>query len=78
MEYISLYKLFFKEPDSYENIYMDKINNEFSIKFRFQIHDYPAFYISNNEMMCLINEIQQYNKKIITMVHGNIPEIAYT
>lgn len=76
MEYVSLYKMFFKEPKNFEEIYANRLHCLSSVQLDFTFDMYPAFYIATNEMIKLINDIQQYNAKIIEMITVQMPSIA--
>lgn len=76
MEYISLHKLFFKDPKNFEQIYLSRLHNENSIRFDFTIDKYPIFYMPTSHMLSLVNDIQQYNAKLIEIVSNKMPGIA--
>ncbi|MDO5547729.1 MAG: Fic family protein [Eubacteriales bacterium] len=64
MEYESLNKLFYKNPDCYEDIYRKRFQSEDTIHLDFEVHGNPAFLCPNAEMWQIIFRIQRVNNQI--------------
>lgn len=71
MQYISLYKLFFIDEKEAKNEYDKRYNHPFSKKLNLDIKDYPSFYVVNEEMLKIIENIHLLNNKIILLTKGN-------
>lgn len=78
MEYISMYKRFFKDSKKIKEIYQKSYNSESAIHFDIKIHDFPAFVLVNPEMASYIEDIYSLNSQIIEKTKGNrdLPLIA--
>lgn len=78
MEYVSMYKRFFKESKQIEEIYHNSYNSESAIHFDIKIHDFPAYVLVNSEMASYIEDIYFLNSQIIEKTKGNrnLPLIA--
>lgn len=75
MSYELLSKIFYKEPDKYENKYNMRFENELSIKLPIRIHDNQAFFTTPMEMINKIENIFKMNHSVYNMTN-NLPIIA--
>ena len=57
-------KIFLKSNDNGTACYKQRFYDTFALHFDFEINNYPAFLIINNEMANIINNIQVLNDKI--------------
>jgi Fic family protein len=64
MHYESMKKIFLKSNDNGTACYKQRFYDTFALHFDFEINNYPAFLIINNEMANIINNIQVLNDKI--------------
>ena len=64
MHYESMKKIFLKSNDNGTACYKQRFYDTFALHFDFEINNYPAFLIINNEMSNIINNIQVLNDKI--------------
>ena len=59
MHYESMKKIFLKSNDNGTACYKQRFYDTFALHFDFEINNYPAFLIINNEMTNIINNIQE-------------------
>ncbi len=71
MKYTSLYKKFFMDPAHFEEDYQSLLHDPSTVIFNINIHNYPVFLSVNPELLKLIEEIYEYNNKIIMKTRGN-------
>lgn len=77
MLYEPLNKIFYKDNESYERIYKERFNSEFSYKYNFTIGDNQAFVGLNLEILNLITSILQLDKRLL-QIEKRLPRIAIT
>lgn len=75
MNYESLRKLFFKQPNDYLSIYHNRFSSEYAVHLDFDIHGFPAFYLRIPESMDLLLNIHKADKKVCELMHS-LPGIA--
>lgn len=75
MGYELLSKLFYKDPDCYEQRYRQRFDCELSIKLRIFIHGNQVFFTTPIEMLNKIERIFKMNNNVNIMA-ANLPNIA--
>lgn len=75
MEYISLAKLAYSDRESYEQIYQERFNSQYTQHLDMKIGDWPAFFVVTPEIYTLMLSIQKTDKKILSVCH-RLPGIA--
>lgn len=75
MSYDSLYKLYYKDRELYQNTYNNRINSENSIKFDFKIYRNDAFVFLHKDIMSCISTISLLDKKVTNLL-STLPSIA--
>ena len=75
MDYIPLLKLFYTNRENYNEIYMQRYNNENAVHLNFKIHDNQAFFIKLPEFIPKIIEIYKIDKEI-SKLRWQLPPIA--
>lgn len=75
MQYESLSKLFYKNPEQYQNIWETRYRHEDTIHLPLDICGNPVFIFPNTEMWQLIVKIHKLNTQVSRM-SGELPEIA--
>ena len=71
MQYISLYKKFFTTSDNANQSYQSLFNCPSAVHLNIKNHDYEMFFVVNNEMVNLIENIYNLNSKIIQLTKAN-------
>ena len=69
MKYELLSKIFYKEPDKYNEIYKNRFDSDSTIHIPLTIHDNPAFIVPTFEMMNLIERIGKRSVYILSLIH---------
>ena len=64
MSYDSLYKLYYKDKETYNSTYKNRINSENTIQFDFKINGNDAFVFLHKDIMTSISYITSLDKKI--------------
>lgn len=77
MNYEILSSLYYKKPETYEEIYRHRITSEAAILLPFQIHDNPAFYYNIPELTKILISIYK-NCELINKLSSVLPRIAIT
>lgn len=76
MDYSSLYKLFYSNPNQFQEIYTQRYHGEDTIHLNIKIGKHDAFICSNFEMMHLIEQIYYYNQLIMNNLSNNeVPHV---
>lgn len=75
MAYLSLSKIFYKEPDKYRNYYTQRFENELTIKLPLYIHKNPSFFTIPIEMLHKMEKIYKYKQDILNS-QDEIPGIT--
>lgn len=75
MEYKSLSKLFYSDPDNYRKVYNERFNDNNTIHFNFNIHDNSAFVVMNLDIWSKILSIYKKDK-IIGILCNILPGVA--
>ena len=64
MKYEPLNKIYYKEPENFEQIYMSRLHGEYTATLDFSIHDAPAFYMQTLDISDLLIQIYKIERKI--------------
>ena len=75
MLYEPLNKIFYKDNESYETIYRERFNSEFTYRYNFTIGDNQAFVVPDLEVLNLITSILQLDKRLLKLTN-RLPRIA--
>lgn len=75
MCYEVLSKIFYKDAENYNDRYLQRFENEFSIKLPISIHEHTAFFTVPLEMVNKIADIYKVNEQINALLY-NLPTIA--
>lgn len=75
MQYEPLSKVFYKNNAAYETTYLERFNSEFAYRYNFTIDEYQAFVGINLEILNLITDILQLDKRLLKAIQ-NVPPIA--
>lgn len=67
MEYISLSKLFYSEPQNYKSIYNDRFNNSHTVHLDFDIKGKEAFFLLEPTIYNKIIDIYKIDKSILNL-----------
>ena len=76
MKYELLSKIFYKEPDKYNEIYKNRFDSDSTIHIPLTIHDNPAFIVPTFEMMNLIERIGKRSVYINNLIIKQGEDIA--
>jgi len=71
----SLKKLFYKNHDQYEAIYKQRISAESTLVYNFNIGEYQAFLVVNNDLVGLVAKILKLDKKLMKVIN-ELPGVA--
>ncbi len=75
MAYESMEKIFYKNPDQYEEIYLRRLNSESCYNYDFHIGKRPAFVLLDKEVLTVITNILRLNTKLVNLCKA-IPGVA--
>lgn len=75
MEYVLLKKHFYKDKTTYQTIYEQRKNHEFSTHIPIKIHEHDAFFVYTPELVSLISSIHQADKQL-QKISDELPRIA--
>lgn len=75
MEHELLSKLFYKDPEHYEERYHKRFDNELAIKLPIYIHEQQVFFTTPIQMINKIEKIFKINSEVYSMTN-NLPKIA--
>lgn len=75
MSYVELIKLFYVEPDRYEDIYAQRFNSPYAQHIDFTVGQFPAFFVVTPEIQDRMLSIQKMDKKILFLCK-ELPEVA--
>ncbi len=75
MKYELLSKIFYKNNEAYEDIYLKRFNNEFTYRYDFTIGENQAFVGINVEILNLVTNILQLDKRLLDAARS-VPLIA--
>ena len=75
MKYEPLNKIYYKEPENFEQIYMSRLHGEYTATLDFSIHDAPAFYMQTLDISDLLIQIYKIERKIDSL-RSALPGIA--
>lgn len=64
MKYEPLSKIYYKNPQEYEDIYQKRFNSDSSVQLLIKIGEYRAFYQVNEYILNIIYEISKIDKRI--------------
>ena len=70
MEYVSLSKLFYSDPDNYKTIYHERFNGRNTIHFDFDIHENKAFLVCEPELYNQIIGLYKINTEIAKLSYS--------
>jgi len=75
MSFKSLYKLYLMNNyETFNSIYLNKLNSDSTIKFDIKINGYDAFFTYDKEIMSLVSEIRELDRKLTSLI-GSVPQI---
>ncbi len=77
MDYELLSKIYYREPQNFDNIYKSRFNSESTIRYDVKIGEHVAFVVINSEILNLINEILVLDKELFRL-SITLPSIALT
>ncbi|MBP2638647.1 MAG: Fic family protein [Firmicutes bacterium] len=75
MQYEPLNKIFYKNYEAYQSIYQKRFNNESAYRYNFAVGDDQAFVIITLEILNLITDILQLDKRLLKAIQS-VPPIA--
>lgn len=75
MDYKWLYKIKYSEYDKYSSEYEERYNSQSTYHYDFSINNYPAFVVLNTEILQLITQIQQLDKRLYVL-ESTLPTVA--
>ena len=64
MSYDSLEKIYYKKNEAYEELYKNRFHSENSLHFDFKIHNNDAFFFFHKDILFMLDEISQLEKKV--------------
>ena len=77
MEYVSLKKIFHKDEKECNKLYSKRFESESTYRLGIELHGFECFYLINNEILKLIDDIYVINIWLEkTMTHDSFPEFA--
>ncbi|MCX4362475.1 MAG: Fic family protein [Clostridia bacterium] len=77
MLYKNLESFYYKDRQEYEDLYLTRFNSLFTQKIDFYINERQAFYLNTDEIVQLIYDIMQANRKL-DEICATLPGIALT
>lgn len=75
MEYKSLFKLFFSDPNEYKAEYIKRFTDRNAVYLDFSIKENPAFYVPDSELFSYVIDIYKTDKRIMAL-SSELPKIA--
>ena len=75
LKYELLSKIFYKNNAAYEHIYLNRFENEFAYQYDFTIGEHQAFVGMNVEILNLVTNILQLDKRLLKATQS-VPPIA--
>ena len=77
MEYVSLKKMFHKDEKECNKLYSKRFESESTYRLGIELHGFECFYLINNEVLKLIDDIYEINIWLEkTMAHNSFPVFA--
>lgn len=73
----SLYKIYFIDKSKFNDLYEKRFESENTYKFKFNIHNNPAFFFYHKDILRMISNISFLDKKV-TNILNVLPTIAKT
>lgn len=75
MQYEPLYKIFYKNNDAYEKIYLERFHSEASYRYDFVVSKKQAFACMNLEILNIVTAILELDKRLLKATR-RVPKIA--
>lgn len=75
MEYKWLYKIKYAEHSKYNSEYENRYNSQSTYRYSFSVNNHPTFVVITPEILRLVSEIHQLDKKLYTLEH-TLPALA--
>lgn len=73
----ALYKVYFIDKNKYNDLYKKRFESENVYKFKFDIHNNPAFFFYHKDILKMISNISFLDKKV-TNILNVLPDLAKT